>query len=95
MFQPKRTKYRKQQKGRNTGNAVSHTFNLADCPFKKVKENVSENNFEFELPVSKIKFPLSFINQYFSDRYFFKILKILKSIKNFESLEKSQNIEKY
>ena len=22
MFQPKRTKYRKQQKGRNTGNAV-------------------------------------------------------------------------
>ena len=32
-----------------------HTFNLADCPFKKISKNISENKFETELPVSKTK----------------------------------------
>ena len=39
----------------NTGNVHSHTFNLADCPFKKIGKDISENNFEFELPISKTK----------------------------------------
>ena len=32
---------------------MKHTFNLADCPFKKVPEGVDGNEFQFELPVSK------------------------------------------
>ena len=31
------------------------TFNLADCPFKKLPDGVSENNFEVTLPISKNK----------------------------------------
>tara|TARA_R100000008_G_scaffold86332_1_gene78955 strand:+ start:210 stop:962 length:753 start_codon:yes stop_codon:yes gene_type:complete len=38
----------------NTSEAFEHTFSLADCPFKKVPQDVSENKFNFELPVSKI-----------------------------------------
>ena len=38
-----------------TGEPVSHTFNLADCPFKKLPEDVKENNFEVDLPISKKK----------------------------------------
>ena len=34
---------------------VKHTFNLADCPFKKLPKNITENKFEVELPVSKSK----------------------------------------
>ena len=32
---------------------IEHTFNLADCPFKKLPENVTENKFEITLPISK------------------------------------------
>ena len=39
----------------NTGNSVNISFNLADCPFKKIPADVEENNFNFELPVSKKK----------------------------------------
>ena len=39
----------------NTGEQLTHTFNIADCPFLKLPEDVGENNFEFELPVSKQK----------------------------------------
>ena len=38
-----------------TGEPVSHTFNLADCPFKKLPKDVKENNFEVDLPISKKK----------------------------------------
>jgi len=38
-----------------TGETLNHTFNLADCPFKKLPEGVSENNFEVTLPISKKK----------------------------------------
>jgi len=38
-----------------TGEPVPHTFNLADCPFKKLPKNVKENRFEVDLPVSKSK----------------------------------------
>ena len=39
----------------NTGKTIEYTFNLADCPFKKIPDNVTENNFEVTLPVSKKK----------------------------------------
>jgi len=39
----------------NTGEKLTHTFNIADCPFTKLPKGVDGNNFEFELPVSKQK----------------------------------------
>ena len=39
----------------DTGETITHTFNLADCPFKKLPKGVTENNFEIELPISKKK----------------------------------------
>ena len=38
-----------------TGNTFTHTFNLADCPFKTTEGDISENRFEVTLPVSKRK----------------------------------------
>jgi len=42
-------------KNPNTNETISHTFNLADCPFKKLPKGITENNFEVELPISKKK----------------------------------------
>ena len=39
----------------NTGEHLTHTFNIADCPFVKLPKDVDGNNFEFKLPVSKQK----------------------------------------
>ncbi|OUU66433.1 MAG: hypothetical protein CBC24_03155 [Candidatus Pelagibacter sp. TMED64] len=39
----------------NTGDTITHTFNLAECPFKKLPKGITENNFEINLPVSKKK----------------------------------------
>ena len=39
----------------NTGDLVQQTFNLADCPFRKVETEITGNAFEFELPASKTK----------------------------------------
>ncbi len=38
-----------------TGETIEANFNLADCPFKKVPKDVTNNNFSMELPVSKAK----------------------------------------
>jgi len=38
-----------------TEEVINQTFNLADCPFKKLSSDVTENNFEVELPISKKK----------------------------------------
>jgi len=38
-----------------TNEKIQHTFNLADCPFKKLPEGVTENKFEVTLPISKKK----------------------------------------
>ena len=41
-----------------SGDNMQHKFNLADCPFKKIPEDVdtgSGNEFEILLPVSKLK----------------------------------------
>ena len=44
----------------STGEKVEHTFNLANCPFKEIGDDISGNIFETTLPVSKkkIKFKL-------------------------------------
>ena len=44
----------------NTGEVITEKFNLADCPFKKLPKDITENKFETTLPVSKkkIKFKL-------------------------------------
>ena len=39
----------------NTGVVFKHSFNLADCPFKEIGEDISGNTFETTLPVSKTK----------------------------------------
>ena len=39
----------------NTDEKLTHTFNIADCPFIKLPKDVDGNNFDFELPVSKQK----------------------------------------
>ena len=39
----------------NTGEKLTHTFNIADCPFIKLPAGIDGNNFDFELPVSKQK----------------------------------------
>jgi len=38
-----------------TGNTFSHTFNLAECPFKTLETEISSNIFEVTLPISKRK----------------------------------------
>ncbi len=35
------------------GGLITKTFNLADCPFKKLPKDVTENKFEVTLPISK------------------------------------------
>ena len=39
----------------NNGQTMNHTFNLADCPFKKLPDDIKENKFEVKLPISKKK----------------------------------------
>tara|TARA_Y100000356_G_scaffold94790_1_gene80199 strand:+ start:92 stop:892 length:801 start_codon:yes stop_codon:yes gene_type:complete len=48
--------YRCEVSHPDTGEKMQYTFNLADCPYKKVPEDVnySVNEFEFQLPVSKV-----------------------------------------
>ena len=46
----------------DTGKNETHTFNLADCPFKKLPKGVTENNFELKLPVSKSKITFNLLN---------------------------------
>ena len=43
-----------------TGDTIEHTFNLADCPFKKIDKTLTGNVFELVLPISKksVKFRL-------------------------------------
>ena len=35
------------------GSDINHTFNLAECPFKKIPMDTSENKFNIKLPISK------------------------------------------
>ena len=47
----------------NTGDVSEQTFNLADCPFKEIDENINENLFEITLPVSKKKVKFGILNR--------------------------------
>jgi len=44
------------------GNSIEHTFNLADCPFKKLPKDATENKFEVDLPISKKKITFKLLN---------------------------------
>jgi len=44
------------------GEDIEFTFNLADCPFKKLPKDVTENNFEVDLPTSKTKITFRLLN---------------------------------
>ena len=35
------------------GNKMTQSFNLAECPFKKLPKGIDGNNFKFKLPISK------------------------------------------
>jgi hypothetical protein len=37
----------------NNGEMMNHTFNLADCPFKKLPTDINGNSFSLDLPISK------------------------------------------
>ena len=39
----------------NTQEKIDYTFDLSECPFKKLPEGVTENKFEVTLPISKKK----------------------------------------
>jgi hypothetical protein len=45
----------------NNGETINHTFNLADCPFKKLPKGIKENLFEITLPISKKKIKFSLL----------------------------------
>ena len=38
-----------------TGNAFDHTFDLTECNFKNISDDINNNEFEIELPISKQK----------------------------------------
>ena len=44
------------------GQKSQQTFNLADCPFKKLPKDVKENSFEVTLPISKTKIKFSLLS---------------------------------
>ena len=46
----------------NGDDMIEHTFNLADCPFKKLPKDVKENKFEVDLPISKKKITFKLLN---------------------------------
>ena len=39
----------------DTNEKTTQTFNLADCPFKKLPDGITTNEFELDLPVCKFK----------------------------------------
>ena len=54
--------YKCQVTNPKTGEISEETFNLADCPFKKLPKDVTENNFEVDLPISKKKITFKLLN---------------------------------
>ena len=59
------------------GGTTTQTFNLADCPFKKLPKGVTENKFEVTLPISKKKITFKLL----SGKEEYQILEELKSSK--------------
>ena len=52
--------YEAEVRDPSTGGLINHTFNLTECPFKKLPKDVSGNGFEVKLPISKatVKFKI-------------------------------------
>jgi len=46
----------------SSGQKSQETFNLAECPFKKLPKGVKENSFEVTLPISKKKIKFSLLS---------------------------------
>ena len=44
-----------------TGGVSTQIFNLAECPFKKLPKDITENSFEVTLPISKRKIKFSLL----------------------------------
>ena len=59
------------------GGTITQTFNLADCPFKKLPKGITENKFEVTLPISKKKITFKLL----SGQEEYQILEELKSSK--------------
>ena len=47
-----------------TGNIFEHTFDLTECEFKKIPNDINSNEFEIELPYSKITVKFKLLNGY-------------------------------
>jgi len=48
----------------NTGNEFEHTFDLTSCEFKNISDDINGNEFETELPYSKVKIKFKLLNGY-------------------------------
>ena len=55
------TEYTCQVNHPTNGQTITHTFNLTECPFKKLPSGITENSFEVELPISKKKIKFSIL----------------------------------
>jgi len=47
----------------DTGEKIEHTFDLTDCPFKKMPDDLQEHSdeYEFKLPISKLSVKFKFL----------------------------------
>ena len=45
--------YQCQVTNPNDGSNFIHTFNLSDCGFREIPDNIDDNSFEFKLPICK------------------------------------------
>ena len=48
----------------NTGNEFEHTFDLTSCEFKNISDDINGNEFEVELPYSKVKVKFKLLTGY-------------------------------
>ena len=48
----------------NTGNEFEHTFDLTECGFNDISDNINGNEFEVELPHSKVKIKFKLLTGY-------------------------------
>ena len=66
----------------DNGDKIEHIFNLADCPFKYISDDVKGNSFEITLPVSKSKIKFKLLNGHDEK----KIDKEIESLQKLNSL---------
>ena len=48
----------------NTGNPFEYTFDLTECEFKNISDDIDGNEFEVELPYSKVKVKFKLLTGY-------------------------------